>query len=391
MKIAHVGAFYKPTIGGVEKVMEELAIRQVRDGNEVHVFCSDFDKNKTVELKEEVIDGVHVHRCKLAFKISQSGLIIPSLYKKLVEIHKQVNFDIVHSHVFGHLHFVQAAKFSRNYKVPHVHTTHCPFTDSYRSFAGRMAVYLSYNLFSKRAMKEAGRIIAITPWEIEFIKGYGGTEKQIRTITNGVPKEFFNKIENNDFKQLHGIPGKMVLFLGRLNVTKGPEQFVEIAKKILKNRDDTTFVVRGPDEGMREKVKELIGDEKRIILLSETRDRNELIKTYQAADVFVMPSFREGMPLTLMESFACGLPVVASPVNGIPFELKDKVNGFLVNYGNNEEFAKRIEELLDNPELRAKISNTNLEKAKNYDWDVINQEYFKGYLSLLKESKNHQK
>jgi len=68
MKIAHVSGFYLPTIGGVEKVMEELATRQVKEGHEVHIFCSDFDKNQIIEKKEEIIDGVHIHRCKLLFQ-----------------------------------------------------------------------------------------------------------------------------------------------------------------------------------------------------------------------------------------------------------------------------------------------------------------------------------
>jgi glycosyltransferase involved in cell wall biosynthesis len=383
MKIAHVGAFYKPVIGGVEKVIEELALRQIRDGHEVHVFCSDFDKEKTIELKEEVIDGVHVHRSKLWFKISTSGLIIPSLYKNLVFEHGKYggNFDVVHSHVFGHLHFVQAAKFARKFNVKHIHTTHCPWTDSHRSLMGRIGIYLSYNTLSKKALREVNKIIAITPWELEFIKKYGGSDKQTRIITNGVGKEFFDTIEDNDFKEKNGIKGKLVLYLGRLNVTKGPDQFVEIAKIILKNRDDVTFVIRGPDEGMKSKVKELIGDEKRIILMDPTRDKQEIIKTYQAADVFVMPSFREGMPLTLMEAYACRLPVVATPVNGIPFELVNGKNGFLVDYGDNEYFANRIERLLDDHELRTRISKTNFEKAKDYDWDIIYKKYMEEYSS----------
>ena len=371
MKIAHVSAFYKPTIGGVEKVMEELATRQVKDGHEVHVFVSDFDKEKTIEKKEEVIDGVNVHRCKLFIKISQSGLIIPSLYKRLVEEHKNKPFDVVHSHVFGHYHFVQASKFSKKYHVRHIHTTHCPWTDANRSFLGKVGIFISYNIFSKKAIKSVDKIIAITPWEIGFIKKYGGEVEQIEIIPNGMSKDFFTKIENNDFKMEHGIKDRIVLFFGRLNVTKGPEHFVEIAKIILKRRNDVTFVIRGPNEGMREKVKELIGNEPRIVLLEETRDKKEVIKTYQAAEIYIMTSFREGLPLTLFEAMACGLPIIATPVNGIPYELKEGKNGFLVEYGINKEFAEKIEKLLDDNKLRAEISQNNLKKSKAYDWDLI--------------------
>ena len=62
MKIAHINMFYLPTFGGVEQVMYELAKRQVAEGHEVHVFCCDSDKNQRIDIKEEIIEGVHVHR-----------------------------------------------------------------------------------------------------------------------------------------------------------------------------------------------------------------------------------------------------------------------------------------------------------------------------------------
>ncbi len=132
-------------------------------------------------------------------------------------------------------------------------------------------------------------------------------------------------------------------------------------------------MIRGPDEGMKEKVKRLIGNEKKILLLPETRDREEIIKMYQAADVFVMPSYREGLPLTLFEAMASGLPVVATPVNGVPYEIIDGKNGFLIKHGDNEGFAEKINQILDNKKLRTKIAKNNFEKAKNYNWDIISR------------------
>ena len=188
--------------------------------------------------------------------------------------------------------------------------------------------------------------------------------------------------ENNDFKKTHGIKNNLVLFFGRLNVTKGPEKFVEIAKLILKKRNNVTFVIRGPDEGMRDIVKKKIGNEKRIILLEEIRDRSEIIKMYQAADVFVLPSFREGLPLTLFEAMAAGLPIVATPVNGIPYEIKEPENGFLVRYGDNEEFAKRINQLLDDKKLRIRIGKNNINRSKIYRWDIISEKTLELYKKI---------
>ena len=371
MRIAHVSPEYYPAIGGVGTVVRELSERQAKEGHQVHVFVPDWDKEKRLKIKEEVINGVHIHRCFHIAKIANFNTLWPSVLFRLIN----GKFDIIHSHNFGHPHMIFSALAAKISKANNIHTTHCPWSDAKRSIVGKMGVIVSYSIFSKLAMKNAHKIIAITPWEISFIKKYGGKKSQIEVIPNGMSSVFFNKIENNDFRKKHNIAKnkRLVLFLGRLNQTKGPDKFVEIAKIILKDRMDIIFVIRGPDEGMKPIVKKMIGDEKQIILLDKTLDKTELIKTYQSADIFVMPSYREGLPLTLFEAYASGLPVIATPVNGIPYELKEKENGFLVKYGDNTMFKKRIIELLDNKRLREKISKNNIQKAKQYDWDIINK------------------
>jgi len=375
MKIAHITAFYTPAIGGVKQVVEELAKRQVKAGHEVHVYCSDWDKTKRIKIENEIIDGVHVHRCKHIIRVANFETIWFSVYSKLMK----EDYDIIHSHVYGHLYFFLAGLVARRKKIPHVHTTHCPWTEDNRSRLTKVALWISYNIFCRRIMKRLDKIIAITPWEKGFIKKYGGRDEQIEFIPNGMDKVFFNKIEDNDFKEKNNIQDKLVLFFGRLNVTKAPDEFVRIAKEILKTRKNITFVIRGSDEGMKEEVKKLIAKEKRIILLDECRDRNEIIEMYQAADIFVLPSFREGLPLTLFEAMASGLPIVATPVNGIPYEMKDKENGFLVKYGDTKEFAKKILYLLDNDKKRKSIIKNNLKKAKNYTWDIISDKTLEVY------------
>src|SRR3989344_9223310 len=245
MKIAHVCSEYAPAISGVGQVVEELAKRQVKEGHEVHVFAPDWDKKQRIRKKEEIIDGVKIHRIYHLARISNFATVFPGVFRRLLN----GNFDVIHSHVFGHLHFVLAALASKLSGAKHIHTTHCPWTDAYRSTLGRLGILISYNIFSRLALKLTDKIIAITPWELEFIKKYSKEENKIVIIPNGMAEEFFKKIKNNDFKKRYKIKNKLVLFFGRLNITKGPDKFVEIAKLVLKERDDVTFLIRGPDEG----------------------------------------------------------------------------------------------------------------------------------------------
>src|SRR3989344_7190232 len=299
MKICHINMFYKPTFGGVEKVMEELALRQVEEGHEVHVFCCDSDKYKRIKIKEEVIDGVHVHRLPYWFRLSLSTFIWPSLYWRL----KKYDFDIIHSHVSGHAYVLISGLVAKKKNIPHIHTTHCPWTDAFRPIAVRIPLFFTDKIFNKLAFNLCTKIIAITPWEIPILKKWID-ESKIKIIPNGMDKIFFEKIKNNAFKKKHDIRGKIILFFGRLNITKGPDKFVLAAKEILKQRKDLYFVLVGPDEGMKSKLIKMINNDKNILLLNPIYDRKKIAEMYQASNIYVMPSYREGLPLTLFEAMA---------------------------------------------------------------------------------------
>ncbi len=367
MKIAYVSPFYSPTICGVGRVVRELAERAVKKGHEVHVFCADTDKIKRLDVKEELINGVKVHRCFYWFKVANFAYVWPSIFWRLFKY----DFDVIHTHAFGHAHSFLGALVAKIRGIPHVHTTHCCWTDSFRSLPGRIMLNLTYPTLGKLTFRWSKKIIAITPWEINYIKKWGGKDSQIETIPNGMDDTFFKDIKPNNFKRDLGIKGNMILYFGRLNVTKGPDKFVLAAHKLLKARKDVDFVIVGPDEGMKDAVIKLIGNEKKIRLLEPIRDRKRVIEMYQAADIFVLPSFREGLPLTLFEAMASGLPMVVSPVNGVPYEVEDGKNGLFVGYGDIVGLTDKISFLLDNKKFARKMAEINRKKAEKYSWDII--------------------
>ena len=380
MKIAHVGMFYYPTFGGVEQVMQELAERQVKAGHEVHVFCSDSDKYKRIKKKEEVINGVYVHRHKYILRLSLSALIWPSLLSTL----SKQKFDVIHSHVSRHLHVLLAGIVARKTKTPHIHTTHCPWTDKYRSFILKPFLFLNDKLFNKMAFDRCDKIIAITPWEIPILKKWVD-EKKIVVIPNGMDNLFFKKLKENKFKEKNNIPKdkKIILFFGRLNPTKGPEKLALVARELVKERKDVFFAFIGPDEGKLQEVQEIIKDQENIKYFGALRGKDKIIEMYQAAYVYMLPSYREGLPLTLFEAMASGLPIIASPVNGIPYEMNDSENGLFVKYGDIKGLKNAIIKLLDDSKFYEKISKTNLKKAEEYSWDKISERFESVYANLI--------
>ena len=380
MKIAHISMFYLPTFGGVEQVMCELAQRQVKQGHEVHVFCCDSDKEKIISRKEEIIDGVKVHRLPYWFRLSYNTFIWPSLLWRFKE-----KFDVVHTHVSGHAYILIISILSKIKKFKHIHTTHCPWTGTeFRPRILKLPLFLNDLFFNKLSFRLIDKIIPITPWELNILNKYAAAEK-IKIIPNGTDEILYKKIKNNQFRKKHNIKEKhFVLFFGRLNPTKGPEKLAQVAISITKKRKDIAFVWVGPDEGKAEEVRKLIEPYKNMHYLGPIRGKEKIAEMYQSADVYVLPSYREGLPLTLFEAMASSLPIVASPVNGVPYEMTSPENGFFSQYGNLKSLEKNILKLLDNSQLRKKISQNNFKKSLNYNWDNIFEEYMKEYKKLFR-------
>ncbi len=379
MKIAHINMFYFPTFGGVEQVMQELAERQAKQGHEVHVFCCDSDKYNKIKIKQETINGVKIHRYPYWFRLSLSTFIWPSLLWKL----SKYKFDIVHTHVSGHLYILLTGIVSRLKKFKHIHTTHCPWTDSkFRPLILRPFLFLNDLIFNRLAFSMIDKIIAITPWEIPILKKFTKSSK-IKVIPNGMDDILFKKVKLNNFKKKHNLVSPLILFFGRLNPTKGPEVLAKAAVELTQEGKKINFVWVGPDEGKAEQVKSIIKDYKNMKYLGPIKGKKNIAEMYQAADIYCLPSYREGLPLTLFEAMASGLPIVASPVNGIPFEMKQPDNGLFVNYGNIEGLKKAILKLLNNKNLYKKISKNNLEKSKQYNWNLIYKRYMEEYQALL--------
>jgi len=110
--------------------------------------------------------------------------------------------------------------------------------------------------------------------------------------------------------------------------------------------------------------------------------REDIIRVIKASDMFIFSTKQEGLPAALMQAMACGLPVMCSRIRGNVDLIEHKKQGFMCSYNNVEYFAKGINVLLDNEQLRYKMGMRNKEVIKNFDKNIVNMRMKKIYRSL---------
>ncbi len=150
-------------------------------------------------------------------------------------------------------------------------------------------------------------------------------------------------------------PAREVLFLGWLHQDKGVLDLMRAIPIILRSVPEATFVLAGTgDMDSMMTLARSLGVE-RAIRWPGWVDGAEKDNLLREADVFVLPSYYEGLPVGVLEAMACGVPVVATSVGGIPDVIEDRVNGLLVDPGEPEVLARAIVTILTDDALRARL------------------------------------
>jgi len=190
-------------------------------------------------------------------------------------------------------------------------------------------------------------------------------------------------LDLSDFKETN-LPKKCreIISVANLTPTKGMPYLIQ-AMRYIKNG---TLLIVG-DGSEREKLEALalnLGLNERVHFLGYISERSRFWGYLQQATVFVLPSLSEGFPRALLEAMACGLPVVATNVGGIPELVTDGVNGFLVPPRNEKALAEAIERVLNDMHFLTSASSINKEVVKQYVLPVTSHRMY----NYLKEITN---
>lgn len=148
--------------------------------------------------------------------------------------------------------------------------------------------------------------------------------------------------------------GGKLLFVGRLTAVKGLPILLEVLAKLDGVRLD--IAGDGPDRHLLEEQARALNISSRVKFVGY-QSQQQVRDLLKAADLFVMSSFAEGVPVVLMEAMAAGVPVVATRIAGIPELIRDGHSGLLVSAGDADEMATAVDRLLGDAELRNRLAN----------------------------------
>lgn len=248
----------------------------------------------------------------------------------------------------------------------------------------------AYNWRRKRDIYAQSRLYVATPsqWLMDEVQRsiLAPGIVEARVIPNGIDLNVFHPSDRRAAREALGLPTgtKIVLFVAngiRRNIWKDYKTMRTALAQVAErwNGEEIVFLALGEDAPP-----EYLGKAK-VQFVPYQKDAAVVAKFYQAADVYIHAARADTFPNTVLEAVACGTPVVATAVGGIPEQVDDEQTGFLTPPGNAEAMATRIVKLLEDDNLRCLFSCRAAETAR-YRFDVNRQvkDYLTWYREILK-------
>jgi len=387
MKILQISHSFLPchASGGVVRVVYEISKNLASQGHEVTVYTTDgCTKRLNVEKNRMVfLDGIKVYYFSNLSNRLRIKLKIATPYKMFNIIRRDITkFDVIHIHEHRTILAVIVHYFAKKYEIPYIVQSHGSVGYSQKSSIKK----IFDRIWGFDILDDASRILALTETESDNYQKVGISEAKIKIIPNGINLNEFNQLpEKGKFKKKYGIKKheRCILYLGRLNRTKGIDILINQFSELLKDYNMVKLVIVGPDDGYLNYLKKLSKDldlQDSVIFAHPIYNQDKL-EAYVDADIFITPCF-SGFPLTFLESCACGTPIITTNY-GDKLEWINKV-GYVADYNRQSELKDTMLKLLNNEDLITKFGENgkNLVKEK-FNWNNISKKIEAVYVSIL--------
>ena len=355
MRILQVYHIFPALFGGASTVVYQITKDLSGKGHKVDVLTTNV---RLRHGENRNLDGVSVYRFPVVSeKLANYNIVIPVVNFLLWVKDRIETYDCIHIHGHKNPYSIIVHHYAVKYDVPYVLQAHgsLPRIGSWRRLKWFYDV-----LFGYRLLRDAAKVIALSRVEAEQYKRMGVSEEKIAIIPNGIDlSEYADLPSRGEFKKKFNIPEdkKIILYLGRIHRTKGIDYLVKAYAYLKRkmNCNDTILVIAGPDDGYLNEVKSLIHDLgiSNSVLFTGPLYGKDKISAYVDSEVYVLPSRYETFPMTVLEAYACGKPVITSKIGGLKDLVMNGETGLLFEPGNVEQLARNILYLLnDNGEAK---------------------------------------
>ena len=282
-------------------------------------------------------------------------------------------FDVIHCHdwmTYGA--GIKAKNMKNKPLVVHVHSTE--FDRS-----GNNGVHQYVYDIERSGMHAADKVIAVSQQlKDKIVHHYGIPSEKVSVVHNAVDfqefaKNYHSRIKDND---------KIVLFLGRMTLQKGPDYFIYAAKKVLEHEKNVKFIIAGTGDMERfaiEKAAEMGISSK--VLFAGFLNQVEVEKAFKMADVYVMPSVSDPFGISALESMKNGTPVIVSKQSGVSEVISHCLK---VDFWDVNEISNKIISVLRYSQLRESLEENADSEVRKFNWDIPAQKCIDIYNEVLR-------
>jgi glycosyltransferase involved in cell wall biosynthesis len=328
-----------PPIGGVFSVMHNIAHSDISKDYVFEIFA-----RSDVPSDAEGFFGRNLFRAK-----------------RMLRFFNQVrkgDYRFVHIHTadsdfLGSALFMLLARLAGTKTILHMHGTR--WDTFYRNEPWFM------RLFKRIGLALASKIVVLHQLRVDEIRKLL-PNTDVRVLRNLVPAQAPpDPKEVDDVRQCLGFTKEdfVVLNIGWLGPNKGSYEIVRAVSKVVSEDDSVRFVLLGAEQpGNMARLKEIVEKEglgRWVRIVGEVA-RDKVPAYYSLADIFLLASFSEGMPMTIIEAMQRGVPVISTSVGAVPGMVEHGVSGWLINPGSPEEIAESVVRLKRDGALRRKLA-----------------------------------
>lgn len=329
---------------------------------------------------KEIVDGFEIYHPKYfilpkAFRSLHGIFFFISLLKFYLDVIKRFSPDIILGFWTYPDGFANVL-FAKMMSIPVI--IGCLGSD-----INRYKNYFFHRKMITWSLGEADKILVVSNALKEEVVKLGIEPNKVKVIPNGIESDIFFPKNRDEIKEKLklNLNERIVLCVARLSAEKGVDKLIKAFSKLKRNEVKLLIIGDGPEKKKLMELTQQMGLNGRVNFIGE-RPQREISDWINASDILCLPSLSEGWPNVLMEAFACGKPVVASRVGGVPEIITSDKLGIMVPPGDIEKLAEGIEQALKTSWNSQLIRSSVAHRT----WDIVAQEIYEVVTDVLRKS-----